>query len=56
VVGGDFRTDIDQVVGLTRNSTTLRLGSTLAMAKWPRSALVKRVLDLGHANAELQAV
>jgi hypothetical protein len=52
MVGDDFLTDIQQVVGLTRNSTTLRLGSTLALAKWPRIGL-GQTLGLGHAGAEL---
>ena len=37
----------------TRNSAILRFGSTLATAKWPRSAL-RDVLHLGLADADLQ--
>ena len=37
----------------TRNSASLRLGSTLATAKWPRSAL-PTFLRLARAGAELQ--
>ena len=37
----------------TRNSASLRLGSTLATAKWPRSALVT-FFGLRRAGAELQ--
>jgi hypothetical protein len=37
VVGRDLGTDRDQVALATRNSASLRLGSTLATAKCPRS-------------------
>jgi hypothetical protein len=40
VVGDDLGADVDHVVRLTRNSTTLRFGSTLATGELPRSALV----------------
>ena len=54
VVGGDLGADRRSASSsLTRNSATLRFGSTLAMAKWPRSALVM-FFALRGAGAELQ--